>query len=550
MHQRERAPDGAPHEEKREARRAAPVAPAPAQVLALQRRVGNRAVSAVLARQDAPPAAPVVATDEEVLAWPTTLKTAAREAGKKLEVTLHPSGEKQAPTLNDQEGTGGVLSTPGDSDERKKAEAIVEAIKKNRSVDTSFLKLTDYKPKDKPGAVKGYAWNDAGKDTTTPKALEGEAGEGIEGKRKQAQKWVWEEFQHEGGSLSINAYDEMRMTWGRGMAGVHLEGFFQKVISDEKAKQAFLRFGVTFDGTWKIVNVANGAIETGSEALQLMQARPEILAAFKYAAEGNRQAVADAQWGQMSTKGAGKVPDGILDWPKSSIQLMAHIHHGGDARGYPKLDYYKGEGAPDPGALWTGWLKLLSGGAEANGCYVVSAQKHHVAEMRAWGGGAAMQALIPVLRGPFKLTSEQLKTTPELKDQVAMALPDGTFYVWPATKGGTPLTDAQSKALGNDRKEFLRTVNGYPMKELLDALKAREADVKKWFTGGSEIQKMSAGDTNEQRLWFAMHVVVRKTVPPRPQGKDPEGGDLVYKGQVITAYEWLGKKPPAEDKIK
>src|SRR5262249_46308096 len=149
-------------------------------------------------------------------------------------VTLHEPSSKQAPTLNEEEQTGGgALGV--------KATAIIGAIKKNRAVDTSFLKLTAYKPKGSNTEQLGYSWNDATRDATTPKALQGEvSAEGaqtLEGKRKIAQQWVWEEFAHEGGSLSINAYDEMRMTWGRGMAGAHLEGFFAKVIADPEAKK-------------------------------------------------------------------------------------------------------------------------------------------------------------------------------------------------------------------------------------------------------------------------------------------------------------------------
>jgi hypothetical protein len=535
--------------------------PAPSMALALQRTIGNvasfqliarqRAAGATVARQDKPKAPPAdVAADADVLQWPSILMPAVREAGKHLEVTLHEPSSGQAPTLNEEEKTGG-----GTLD--AKATAIIAAIKKNRAVDTSFLKLTKYKPKGSKTEQLGYTWADASKDTTAPKALEGivsaEGAQTLEGKRKIAQQWVWEEFAHEGGSLSINAYDEMRMTWGRGMAGAHLEGFFSKVIADPEAKKAFLRFGITFDGTWKVVNVANGAIETGTEALQLMQAHPEILAAFRYAAESNRQAVADAQWGEMAAKGAGKVPDGVLDplWPKASIQIMAHIHHAGDARGYGMLDYYKGLGAPDPGALWTGFMRLLAGNPDPNGCYVVSSQLHHVTEMRQWGGGAIIPALAGVLRGPIKTTRQQVGSAPELKGQVAMILPGGdTYLVWPAESGVAALTDEQEKALGgSDRRALLRRLNGYPIKDMLEEMKARKTDVQGWLKGGPEIRAMSAGETNEERLWWAMNVVATGKVPPRPRGKDSNGDDLVPKGQVIEAYQWLGKTPPAEDKI-
>lgn len=112
-----------------------------------------------------------------------------------------------------------------------------------------------------------------------------------------------------------------------------------------------------------------------------------------------------------------------------SIQLLAHFHHAGDSFGWSRLANYVADGAPDPGALWTTFMKKLAGSPEGNGAHLVSAQKHHVAELRAWGHGAALRALTPRMRGPLSLTDKQAREAPELAGMIVMAMPDGRFLV-------------------------------------------------------------------------------------------------------------------------
>ena len=389
----------------------------PARVLALQRLVGNRAIGAMLSRQGpaAPPAVEEEAAEAEALTWPTVLAAARRGAGEELKVTLHAREKNkplEAPTL-ENEGVGGPLSGAGEqlTDEQKRVKRIVTYIKNRRKLDTKFLKLTEYKQRGAQEKTAGYSWAGGSDAGMTPSELQKPAPEGdaLAAKRQQAQQWIWEEFSHEGSAISINAYDEARMTWGRGMAasGGHLQKFMEKLPQD--VKNEFLKYGIEVaGGAFRVVNVNTGAIETGDAALQFMQAHPEVLAAFKVVGEGHRQEIIDAQWSQMKTASV-KVPDTVLgwDWPKHAIQLVAHFHHAGDSYGWAKADYYKDEGGPDAGALWKAWMKLLAGKPEKSGLYKVSSQTHHVAELRAWAGGAALKSLDNA-SGPIKATAAQL----------------------------------------------------------------------------------------------------------------------------------------------
>lgn len=514
----------------------------PASLLALQRSAGNRAVGAWLARQGAAaPAAEEEATEEEALTWPTVLSAASRGEGSELKVTLH-EVEKgkplQAPTLENEDAGGPLAGASGElTDEQKKVKRIVTFIRNRRKLDTSFLKLTQYKQRgaDKPTA--GYGWGGGSDAGTTPSDLKQAAPEGdaLAAKRKQAQGWIWEEFSHEGSAISINAYDEARMTWGRGMAasGGHLQNFMAALPEDVKTE--FLKYGIQVaGGGFRVVNVTTGAIETGSAALQFMQAHPEVLAAFKVVGEGHRQEIVDAQWKEMKSA-AVNVPDEVLgwDWPKPAIQLVAHFHHAGDSYGWGRASYYKGEGGPDPAALWLAWMKLLAGKPEKNGLYKVSSQSHHVSELRAWGGGAALKGLADA-SGPLKPSAKALNESAFLAGHVAMILPDNaSYYVWPR------LTPEQEKTLGGgaDREAF-KSLNALSMSDMLDQLAARKADVTRWLAA-PDYYVMAGPETNEERIWYAMRVVSTRKLPKRPEGKDGDGNELVPEGQTAEAQEWL-----------
>jgi hypothetical protein len=331
------------------------------------------------------------------------------------------------------------------------------------------------------------------------------------------------------------------MTWGRGMAasGGHLQSFMAALPQDVKTE--FLEYGIQVaGGGFRVVNVATGAIETGSAALQLMQAHPEVLAAFKVVGEGHRQEIVDAQWKEMKTA-AVNVPDEVLgwDWPKPAIQLVAHFHHAGDSYGWGRASYYKSEGGPDPGALWLAWMKLLAGKPEKNGLYKVSSQSHHVAELRAWGGGAALQSLANA-SGPLKPAAKALNESAFLAGHVAMILPDNaSYYVWPR------LTPEQEKTLGGgaDREAF-KSLNALSMSDMLDQLAARKADVSRWLSV-PDYSVLAGPETNEERIWYAMRVVSTRKLPKRPEGKDGDGNELVPEGQAAEAQEWLdGHKKP------
>jgi uncharacterized protein DUF4157 len=522
---------------------------------ALQRAAGDGVDT--LARQPAtadpavidPAAADAEATESEAMAWPTTLPVAARGVDEALTVTLHEVEKGKpltAPTLSN-ENVGGPLSGTTLTSEQVRVKRIVNFIKHRReNLDTSFLKLIPYKQARASKQTAGYEWSGSSDAGMSPSSLQGAptaSGDPLEAKRQEAEKWVWEEFAHEGSSVSINAYDEARMTWGRGMAasGGHLQKFMGSL--PQTVKDEFLKYGIQVVGTsFHVVNTATGAIETDASALQLMQAHPDILAAFKVIGEAHRQEVIDAQWKEMKTASASVAKKALENnWGKEAVQLVAHFHHAGDAYGWRQVSYYEAEAGnpPQPAKLWVAWMKLLAGKPETNGLRMVSSQTHHAVEMRTWGGGAGLKSLGDA-SGPLHATKAELQGAAFLADHTAMILPDGaSWYVWPR------LTPEQEKTLkGREDREFFKNINGIGMTPMLDALSARAADVKRWLSV-PDYKALVGPETNEQRIFWAMQVVQSGKTPKRPEGSDAEGKPLVPEVQVTEAQEWLAShKPP------
>src|SRR5262249_29997795 len=133
---------------------------------------------------------------------------------------------------------------------------------------------------------------------------------------------VWEEVKYEGESSAINAYDSQILTWGRGFgarAGL-LPEVMEVLFKNNAAAETFLSYGVDFlareaEQGYRVVNLRTGAIETGVDALRLIQTDPRLLGVFVKIAEDPRysQQVADAQW-EVVAKNAGDVPSYASGW--------------------------------------------------------------------------------------------------------------------------------------------------------------------------------------------------------------------------------------------
>jgi hypothetical protein len=308
---------------------------------------------------------------------------------KKKEVVTH------APTLGKAElGLDGTLS--------EGQQQVVNQIRANREAVDPFAKrasggklhLYQY-----DGSF-GWQYGGAPGQDATPTAVQGEADAStIEGKKKRAEQYVWEELRHEGSSASINAYDPQMVTWGRGLGGKgYLPPAMEELFKDSEIASQFLRMGVCYRGGWLVVNTLTGAVETGANALAIMQTDPHILAAMIDIGEKqeNKQKIADAQWTGIRAAKTSLIPfDEALDWPKEIIQWMAHINHWGPAYGWwgkMKGDY-KAAGA-DALNLLKVYCRAAAGKPNANGSYSIMVMgPDTVANFGHWGGGIGLRTI-------------------------------------------------------------------------------------------------------------------------------------------------------------
>lgn len=337
----------------------------------------------------------------DLATWPETLPTMKRDAKTKISVTL--SDKKEGPSLTNNElGT----DTPLTDAQR----ALVQKIQQNReNTDTSMLALTRYAGK------YGYMYGGKTKTDATPTSLQGEAKD----KREQAERWIWDELRHEGGTSSINAYDSQMVTWGRGLgakSGPMLTTVMNELFKDADVSAAFLKQGIAYKGGLTVVNTQTGAIETGTNALALMQADPHLLATLIQIAENPafHQKVTDAQWKGTQAVGTGRVPDYALDWPKECIQMVAHITHWGPAYGWHyKASNYK-DTAGDPLKVVLAFLKSASGGANKNGAFSFR-NPDATQNLGVWGNKIGLTTVKANFREVY-LNDNEINTDESLKD--------------------------------------------------------------------------------------------------------------------------------------
>ncbi|MBS1914321.1 MAG: DUF4157 domain-containing protein [Bacteroidetes bacterium] len=424
------------------------------------------------ASQDAAHTAPNL-SEAEVIKWPQVLPKAVRGKGKELTTTLHSTAT--APSVSNAEaGVDAALT-----EQQKK---IVEQIRINRSaVDTAKLKLVKYK------SAYGYAYG--GTSSFAPTETQGADGPGRT-RESEIKKAVWDELKHEGGTSSINAYDSEKVTWGHGFGGNKgsLPVVMDALFKDADARKAFLVYGIDYQSGWHVVNTANGGIESGQNAVSLIQASPDLLGVFiKIAETGSTepsknlgQKVTDAQWVGMTAAGkAGDVPKWAYDWDLRLIQFVAHLTHWGPVFGWSAG--YQGKGnIHDVLMRWGEKAAGLKSGAKpANGALIYN-NADTINNFRKWGGGIAWDAIRQVTPDPLPYSGSQLTkaTNTQFKGLVCILASNGRGYYFypsrPAILGADGKKDPKSgTSFGYD---YLHVIDGRPMDETLKLLGALSDD--------------------------------------------------------------------------
>src|SRR5262249_43269227 len=366
----------------------------------------------------------------DVKKWPQSLPVAKRSQKEQINVTFYES--EKAPTAVDS------FKPMRMSEEQK---CLLNGVKRNRNeIATSMLKIEQYRTIINGRRILQYGYAYPGKTPQEPSAIRG-LPDGASNRDAKIKKVVWEELKHEGETSAINAYDSQLLTWGRGFgarAGL-LPQVMEILFKDRAVAEAFLSYGIDFiagekEKGYRVVNLRTGAVETGVDALRLIQTDPRLLGVFVKIAEDPRYSrqVADAQW-EIVAKIAGAVPPYAMSWDDRWIALVSHISHWWPAagwRGKEKVASYSSVRTIKDLLIRFGRKAASSnsnGDSSGHGGALIVANADTINNFKRWGDGVAWQAISSVSGYPIPFTGKQLadpKNT-QFRDLVCILSPGG-----------------------------------------------------------------------------------------------------------------------------
>ncbi len=410
------------------------------------------------------------AKPDEVKAWRELLDVANRGASQEIKV-IQVTDQDIAKNRNiardpKLENTKAVMANLTD-----KQKCVVKAIKDNRdTIETKMFTFGSYKGK------YGYMYGDPqapGKAQPTAFATMGNEG------NDKLRRAIWAELMEtEGGSGAINAYDGARLSWGPGMAmGGALSKILNSLFKDQAILEQFLPYGITWENnSFLVVNTANGFIESGDNALNLIQANKQLLGVFVRAAQvaDSKQKVIDAQFTEIDNL-IKKIPPYAANWDIDVIRFAFHLDYMAPKYGWSKhKSEYEKTGGKIQDIIML-WGKLASGGKEPSGAYLLSADGWALTidQFKKWGNGVAWKALEKVCPIKLPLNKSEIKDAKrtEFVDLLFIRnLKGDGYYAFPFMP--RPTVNAQvpvnaSKTL----YYYYYQLNGLPMKDMLGRLK-------------------------------------------------------------------------------
>lgn len=239
-------------------------------------------------------------------------------------------------------------------------------------------------------------------------------------KRNTAMLNLWHDLQTEGDPSSINTYDRMLLTWGRGFAGgTSLEKVIKKLFAKSRsARLAFLFNGIglkdiAINGSQKtiltVVDTNQTVIleDSPSQARNYIRNDERLRSLFINIAQGvgqtdqndARQALLDAQFETLGGIPSGNLPTQVFsNWDREAIAVAGHNIHAG---GPYTWDVFKNLRADSTGGYLRGVVATIgikSGRRLTDGTTIANRE---VTFRRLWtyGRGYARSALM----GPYAI---------------------------------------------------------------------------------------------------------------------------------------------------
>lgn len=414
----------------------------------------------------------------DVKRWPQSLPTAKRSADQQIDVTFYTT-EKEPDASNDSVGRVNL------NDEQK---CLINTIKHNRAaVDAKILKLQRYRTIIDGKRILQFGYVYPGKTPEEPSAIKSSPANTSD-RLAQIKKVVWDELKNEGETSAINAYDSQLLTWGRGFgarAG-QLPPVMERLFKDRSVAEAFQAYGINFiakykENGYRVVNLRTGAVETGVNALRLIQTDPQLLGVFVKIAEDPRYSrqVADAQW-EVTAMNAGDVPAYALQWDDRWIALISHITHWWPAtgwRGKEKVTSYAGSKTIKD--LLIKWGRKAASEPKSSGALVVG-NADTIANFKRWGGGVAWDEISKVSSFPIPFTGGQLDNAQntQFQNMLCILAPGGASYYFydrlPTPKPIPPGAKALFMVPPGDL--FILVIKDLSMTDVLNSLAGMEVD--------------------------------------------------------------------------
>lgn len=260
----------------------------------------------------------------------------------------------------------GNLNETADPNPAPEKAAISTSIKSNR--DSVPVHLTD-----KNKVPNGYMYDPfAGIAQPQPSAI----------LPNTVEAWIWEELRSEGSYTSINTYDNMVVTWGRGIAGGNVAKLLKSVFSTHPdVQEEFNQVGIGLDdsGILTVVDTDQNCIKKGPYALQLIKGNRKLLDFLVDVSLNDKykDIFLQAQWDFVKTNNASLIAFTAQSaWSKSAVQLAFHFNWWLPAHGWlGHQQEYKNTGG-DPSAIirvfanhfnnnntLTRYLKIFAGNA-------------------------------------------------------------------------------------------------------------------------------------------------------------------------------------------
>ncbi|MEO7215512.1 hypothetical protein [Mucilaginibacter sp.] len=203
------------------------------------------------------------------------------------------------------------VTSPGDE-----LATFITAIKANRANVPDHLT-------DKNKVKNGYMYDPfSGKPQPQPASIQ----------PNTVEAWIWEELRSEGSYTSINTYDNMVVTWGRGVAGANIAKVLKSVFGAHSDIQTeFNNVGVALNanGILQVVDTTQNCVKEGSFALQIIKADKKLLDFLVDISLNDKykEVFLDAQWNFVKTFNANLIAHvNASKWSKDAVQLMFHFN--------------------------------------------------------------------------------------------------------------------------------------------------------------------------------------------------------------------------------